>query len=75
MSYKKNCNRCNQQILMDNFTNGKWQALELDGSQHTCKEQLQPQPQKPIKKQFTLEDLDFRLQRLEAKISEVFGTN
>ena len=46
MSYKKNCNRCSQQILMDESM-GKWRALNNDGTVHICKEQQQSQNYTP----------------------------
>ena len=75
MSYKKNCNRCNQQILMDESM-GKWRALNIDGTVHICQEQRQPQPQQKQvqehKSQLTLEELDARLKKVERI---VLGTN
>ena len=71
--FTKPCTYCNKEIRLSNDS-GRWLPYNLDNTAHECKgKQTQPAQQEP--KKLTLENLDFRLQRLEAKISEVFGPN
>ena len=53
---------CGQQIRMDQV-NGKWAAVQLNGSGfHTCKQQ---QRKKEQIKAITLDQVDIRLKRVE----------
>ena len=80
--YTKPCIFCKQDIRMSNDT-GKWTPYNLDNTAHECKKSSQSQSQSESQsqthqepnKKLTLENIDFRLQRLEAKILEVFGAN
>jgi hypothetical protein len=67
--YTKPCIFCKQEIRLSNDS-GKWLPYNLDNTVHECKKSNHSQQQP---KQLTLEDLDSRLQKLEEKISEVFG--
>jgi hypothetical protein len=78
MSYKKSCNRCGQQILMDESL-GKWRALNIDGTAHICQDKDQPQQQQQTEQKkssststLSFEEISDRLRRLE---KAVFGTN
>ena len=81
MSYKKSCNRCGQQILMDESL-GKWKALNVDGTAHICEDkstQSQPQVvQQPPKQEQeqtmaktvwgVLEQFNKRIKKLESMV-------
>lgn len=82
--FTKPCIYCNREIRLSNDS-GRWLPYNPDNTAHECKgkqsqTQQTQQQQKQIqeqqnKSQLSLESLDIRLKILEAKISEVFGTN
>ena len=50
MSYRKNCVRCQQEILLNKDDSEKWHAYELTGDLHLCQNSTGP---KSIVKDFS----------------------
>ena len=86
--YPKDCKFCGQKIKLSEDS-GRWLPYNLDNTAHECRDRDKdsttkkdkgndkdkpPQPQPQNKKQLTLEDLDQRISKLDARLKRTEST-